>query len=130
MNLNITLPSWLDMDQPAEAAIAAIILFLAAGYFLRGRSEAPADAPAAAAAPPPQPAVAPAHVHPAPAPPPAPHPYHAPAPTPSSDVHASLVEIAPPIDPAFQSYLSFLSGIRDPAANSPEAVQRAAHWSD
>ena len=47
MNLNITLPSWLDMDQPAEAAIAAIILFLAAGYFLRGRSEAPADAPAA-----------------------------------------------------------------------------------
>ena len=117
MNLNITLPTWLDMDQPAEAAIAAIVLFLAAGYFLRSRPEAPADAS------PPAPAAAP---QPVPAPSPAAHPAALPAqvqPTPEP-------EVEPPVNPAFQTYLSFLSGIRDPAANSPEAAQRAAHWSD
>ena len=115
MNLNITLPTWLDMDQPAEAAIAAIVLFLAAGYFLRSRPETPASAPAAT--PQPQPALAPS---PAAVPTPLPAPVE-PAPEP---------EVEPPVNPAFQTYLSFLSGIRDPAANSPEAAQRAAHWSD
>lgn len=115
MNLNITLPPWLDMDQPAEAAIAAIVLFLAAGYFLRGRPEAPAGAPAAA--PQPQPA-------------PPPSPGAAPAPLKSPVEPAPVPPAEAPLDPAFQTYLSFLSGIRDPAANSPEAAQRAAHWSD
>lgn len=108
MNLNITLPPWLDMDQPAEAAIAAIVLFLAAGYFLRGRSEAPADVTA-------------------------PHPTPAPAVTPPLKTPVEPVPEPPaesPVDPAFQTYLSFLSGIRDPAANSREAAERAVHWSD
>ena len=119
MNLNITLPPWLDMDQPAEAAIAAIILFLAAGYFLRSRPEAPADTspPAPAAAPQPQPA-------------PAPSPAALPAAPPAPVEPAPEPGVEPPVNPAFQAYLSFLSGIRDPAANSPEAAQRAAHWSD
>lgn len=117
MSLNITLPTWLDMDQPAEAAIAAIVLFLAAGYFLRARPEATADASAPASAPQPQPA-------------PAPSPAAVPTPL-KSPVETALEPPAePPLDPAFQTYLSFLSGIRDPAANSPEAAQRAAHWSD
>ena len=123
MNLNITLPTWLDMDQPAEAAIAAIILFLAAGYFLRSRPEAPADASAPPAAPQPQPA-------PPPHAPPASELHPVPAPTPAHAAHTTPEELGPPLDPAFQAYLSFLSGIRDPAANSPEAAQRAAHWSD
>ncbi|MFO1489881.1 MAG: hypothetical protein U1F87_02950 [Kiritimatiellia bacterium] len=39
--MNITLPPWLDMDQPVEAAVAAIVLFLVAGFFLRGRRPEP-----------------------------------------------------------------------------------------
>ncbi len=122
MNLNITLPTWLDMDQPAEAAVAAIILFLAAGYFLRSRPDAPAEPSAPASAPPPQPAP--------PQAPPAAEVHSVPAPQPAPAARPTPEESDPPIDPAFQTYLSFLSGIRDPAANSPEAAQRAAHWSD
>lgn len=118
MKLNITLPAWLDMDQPAEAAIAAIVLFLAAGYFLRSRPEPPANPSASpAAAPQPQPA-------------PATSPAATPAPLKTSVEPAPEPPPEPPVDPAFQTYLSFLSGLRDPAANSPEAAQRAAHWSD
>lgn len=103
------------MDQPAEAAIAAIVLFLAAGYFLRSRPETPAPAPAAT--PQPQPALAPS-------------PAALPAALPAPVQPAPEPEVEPPVNPAFQTYLSFLSGIRDPAANSPETAQRAAHWSD
>lgn len=98
--MNITLPPWLDMDQPVEAAVAAIVLFLVAGFFLRGRKPEPPPAPPPVAPPPP----------------PAP-PAQAPAP-------------ARPIDPAFQEYLDLLDSLPPAPADASEGVPRAAHWSD
>lgn len=103
--MNISLPTWLDMDQPVEAAVAAIVLFLVAGYFLRGRPpERPPEQAPIAPVPTPEPLA-----------PPSATPPLAPART---------------IDPVFQEYLDYLGDITPAPGGTPEGVPRAAHWSD